>query len=77
VDLGASNDLFFLDVPLTEPDLNYTSIGCTEFLGEPYNCPILILGTQDGDTILYNPETNEFHAKVEGVSDSQIGLISF
>ena len=75
VDLGNTNDLLFLDVPLSEPELNYTAIECTNSLSAPYDCSIVLIGTSDGDIILYNPETNEFLAKVVKVSESEIGLI--
>ena len=71
-----SEDLLVLDVPCEKA--NFTSVASTGKLSAPYNCSqLLIIGTETGDVILYDPERENdgFLAKIEGVCKSQIGMI--
>jgi len=74
VDDDGSEDLVFLQIPLAE-EVCLTSITCSPVLPTPYNSPLLIMGTHNGDIILFNPMTNQFEAKIAEVCKSQIGLI--
>ena len=68
-------ELLFFDVELPESELNLTAVGVTPVLGAPYNCSLVLIGTEDGDVIINNPENVEFLAKVNKVLQRPITLI--
>lgn len=73
--LDSGNELLFFDVDLPESELNLTAVCSTPTLGDPYNIPVVLIGTDEGDIIINNPEDGQFLAKVNAVMSSSITLI--
>ena len=44
--------------------MNLTAIGSTPYLGEPYNCSLVLLGTDEGHIIVHNPDNDTYLAKI-------------
>lgn len=73
--LDHDNELLFFDVSLPENELVLTALCSTPVLGEPYNASVVLIGTDEGDIVISNPETGDFLAKINSVVSSAITLI--
>lgn len=74
--LEANNELLFMDIRFPEygiNDVNFTAIGVTPYLQDPYNDSLVLLGTSTGDVVIYNPDKDTFLAKVDNVAQGEIG----
>jgi hypothetical protein len=69
------NELLFYDAELPEQDMNLTAISTTTKLGAPYDSTLVLMGTEEGDIVVHNPENGTYLAKVNAVMRGAITLI--